>query len=291
MSKDWLLIIPTFFMVGFFLIVPAVLTVYYSFTNYSVGSEYLITGLQNYIQFFKDPISCTALLNNLKFMLLNLIISLPVGLLVAVLAYKVAHNTVKTLMKLTFYLVISLPLAGAGTIYLWIFQPVGPLNLLLRSIGLETLAFNWLGDPSYAVFAPIITSIWILIAYVFIFTYTGLVSIPRMYEEAATIDGAGELEKLIYIRLPLLRPSIGVSIYMIIVTSLRMFDLIAIMTRGGPYRSSEVLAHYFYREAFYTYNFGYAAAMGVILFLLTIIIVLPYVMYLFKREVQYGVRG
>ena len=103
MNKDQLLILPSIFMVGFFLVLPAALTVYYSFTDYTIGSNYSIIGFRNYVQIINDPIALIALVNNLKFMFLNLIVSLPVGLIVAVLVYKVTHEFVKNLIKLISY--------------------------------------------------------------------------------------------------------------------------------------------------------------------------------------------
>lgn len=286
----WIYLLPAFFIVSIFLHIPTLLSIIYSFTNFKGGPFFSWIGLANYANIILDPLIQIAMINNIRIMIFNLIVPIPLALFLALVVDGLKFKILKTLMKIVFYLPIAIPLAGAASVYIWVYQPTGPLNTILMLANLHQFVHNWLGDANVAIYPVIFTSVWVQTGYSFLFLYVGLRNVPRTYIEASLIDGANWWRRLYHVVLPLIRPALIIAVFSAIINSLRAFDIVAVMTRGGPYRSTEVLAHYFYRESFYTYNFGYGSAIAIILFSISLVAILPFIMWSTRGEVEVGPR-
>jgi raffinose/stachyose/melibiose transport system permease protein len=259
-------------------IIEAIRLSLFDWDGASIAMKYV--GLNNYINILKDPIFMQSLGHNFYWMLVDLIIIVIPVLALAVMIGKLKKG--KTFFRAGFYLpaVLSLPVVAV----LWgkIFDPyIGPINVLLTNIGLDSLAMNWLGDPKTVLFSIIFTGAWAFYGLYLILFLTGLQNIdPNLYE-AAEIDGAGPFRKFIYITIPSLKNIMNLVISMIIIYSLKSFALVWIMTQGGPFYKSEVVASYVYKIAFSMYKTSYGAAGSVIL---AIIVVILTILFNYLRE-------
>ena len=153
-----------------------------------------------------------------------------------------------------------------GVVWRWIFNPAfGPLNILLKTIGLKALALPWLGDLTWALPAIGLIGSWVQYGFCMVLFLAGMQRIPSEYYEAAELDGADEVQQLIYISLPSLRPELGVALITTVIAALRVFDLVFVTTRGGPGDATLVTSFLVYRAAFQQNCIGYAAAVATIM--------------------------
>ena len=159
-------------------------------------------------------------------------------------------------------------------IWSWIYTPDnGLLNNLLSLLKLDFLIRSWLTDPTIVTYAIIIAASWPSIAFVMIIYSAGLTSIDPTLIEASEVDGATRFKQIIHVVIPQLRPATGIAVITSIIASLRLFDFIYILTKGGPYNTSNVLAFLTYQESFINYNMGYGAAIATILFVIASIFI------------------
>lgn len=262
---------------------PIFQTVVVSFTRWDGMTKMRFVGLQNYVLLFKDRYFVLSFTNNLKWMVGFVLLSIPLGLLFALLMDMrfPGHRVYKTLV----YLPMALSFVVIGQIWSWILEPTGGIvNTLLRWVGLGNLARSWLSDPKVVTYSLICAALWRQIPYAMVLFLAGLQNVNRERVEAAMVDGANAFQRFWYIILPELRPAMVVAVTVNIIDSLRAFDIVYVMTRGGPYYSSSVMANYMYIQAFHNYRMGYGAAIAVIQFLITLVFILTYVLNVMKRE-------
>jgi raffinose/stachyose/melibiose transport system permease protein len=281
-SKYWLLL-PALCIYLIFLIYPMGDSLWVSFKKWDgVSAEKTFIGLQNYITFFKDPISRLVLKNNLLWTVFTLIFPMSLGLLLAMVLDK--QLPAKNLFRSIFYLPAILPMISVGLIWAWIYNPFfGALNVFLKWIGLGKLAHGWLADSATALPAVMVTAIWRNVGMPMILFLAGLQSIPRELYEAAQIDGANRLQSFRYITLPSLRETFVIVMSLLIVSSLTVFDLIYVMTWGGPGRQTQVLATWMYFNTFIYHNAGYGSAIAWIMTFATILITFPYIRIMSRK--------
>ena len=285
-EKKWtpffFLVVPLVFY-GIWVIWPIFYTFFLSFTNWDGISTYSLVGFKNYVRLFKDSYFLLSLMNNIKWLLSFVFISVPIGLLVAILLdQKLPGNKIyKTLM----YLPMTLSFVVIGEIWSWLLEPkYGAINTFLRAIGLSSLAKAWLSDPHVVTYALIMAASWRQITYTMVIFLAGLKNVPKELVEAAYVDGASPLQRFFYVIIPMLRPAIVISITVSVIDSLRAFDIIYVLTRGGPFYSSSVMANYMYIQAFHNYRMGYGSAIAVVQFFITFAFILIYMVNVFKSE-------
>jgi ABC-type sugar transport system permease subunit len=169
------------------------------------------------------------------------------------------------------------PITVVGALWVRILEPnFGLLNSALRGVGLDGLAKAWLGDPSIALWVLIGVTIWQYCGFPMIVLLAAMESIPEDIHEAATLDGASESQRLRHITLPLIRPVLlGIAVLQTIF-ALKVFDLVWVMTRGGPGQSTDVLGTFLFDEAFFKRRYGYAAAVAVAMFVIIFVITYVY---------------
>lgn len=284
--KYWFLI-PALIFYSVFIIYSMIFSFYISLTDWDgLSNKFNFIGFKNYINFFKDPVSILALVNNLKIMFFRLIFPVILGLSLALFLNSPMNHLIRTFLRAIFYSSSILPLVGVALIWAWIYNPMfGALNEFLRFIGLEYLAKAWLSDPKTALYAVIVTTVWQSIGLPMILFLAGLQEIPQELIEASKIDGANYFQSLRFVVLPLLRETFIIVISLMIIHSLKTFDLIYAMTWGGPGRSTQVLATWMYFNTFVYYKAGYGSTIAWILSLLSMIIAIPYIRIMTRRSI------
>ncbi|AEH51449.1 carbohydrate ABC transporter permease [Pseudothermotoga thermarum] len=264
-------------------IFPIFQTIYVSFTRWDGMTRKVFVGLENFRRLFSDRYFLLSLSNNIKWMIGFVLLSVPIGLLFAMLMDQKYPG--QRVFKSLVYLPMALSFVVIGQIWSWILEPrSGVLNVFLRAVGLGSFAKAWLSDPQVVTYALILAALWRQIPYAMILFLAGLQNVSKELVEAAVVDGANSFQRFWYVILPQLRPAMVIAITVNIIDSLRAFDIVFVMTRGGPFYSSSVMANYMYIHAFHNYRMGYGAAIAVIQFLITLGFILLYLYNVLKRE-------
>ena len=265
---------------------PMAYTFYLSLTRWDGLSTPVFRGLANFERLFRDPIFFTSLRNNLRWIISFITIPVVLGLGLAIALNRAIPGA--KFFKASFYSPLVLSLVVAGLIWSWMYHPAGGLiNSVLRRIGLGGLARGWLSDEKTVMWAIIAVAIWRQVGYVMVLYLAGLQGVDPQLIDASKVDGANPLNTFRHVILPLLTPVTVIVVVISIIDSLRAFDLVSVMTRGGPYNSSSVLANFMYIEAFNNYKMGYAAAISVILFFISAIFIFIYLWRVTQDELEY----
>lgn len=279
---------------GVFLLIPALMSLYYSLCDYSVLSPPVYIGFGNYIDLATDRIFLKSVWNTIVFAFMVLPLSTVLSILLAVLISSARIG--RPLFRTLFFLPALVPLVAMGILWSWIFNSdYGILNyvleILFEMFGLGeygiTSAPDWLGDPSAAKFALVITVIW-SIGQSMVIYFAGLRDIPRSYYEVALVDGANWWHQLVHITLPALSPIIYFNLIMGCISVLQVFAVPYVMmgAQGDPLRSTLFYLMYMFDQAFRKLNMGYACAMAWALFV--VIAALTYTAHkLMIRHVHY----
>jgi multiple sugar transport system permease protein len=281
---SYLFILPAFALVAILLVVPMLQNIYYSFFNWNGLGTPLFTGLKNYVTMFTDRVIGTSMVNTVLWVVFTLAFPAMGGLLVAVFVTGVKGAG---FFKSIFFIPLTISFVATGVIWAYMFsKELGVLNGLFGMIGLSWKP-SWLTDVPLNSFAMIIAWTWQQLGSNMVMFLMGLGTIPRDPIEACLIDGASAWQTFVHVKLPMLRPITTVVITMAMVNSFKVFDIIWVMTRGGPYSSSETLAVSMFRETFTLFHMGYGAAIAVILSLIVIVISAAYIRRMTKRDMLY----
>lgn len=258
-------------MVGFlvFTLVPVVWGLLLSLTNYDGFNKAEFVGLANFKKLFHDGYFYTSLTNNIYYSVVSVTLTLIFGLMLAVLLQQKLKGS--EVFKTIFFFPQLTSSVAFGVIFMALFRGEGPVNGVLSILGMENPP-RWLTSTAWSMTTIIIVSIIKNMGYYMVLFLSGLQSISEELYEAASLDGAGSWHRFKSITLPLLTPTTFLCTVMCIINSFKVFDLVNIMTDGGPGRSSNVLVYRIYQEAFQNYKFGYASAYAVILFVLVFIV-------------------
>lgn len=257
---------------------------WYAFTNWSGTGPARWVGISNFREILTDPIARGALWHTLE---LTVTFVAGANLIGLVLAFGL-HRTVRSrnaLRALFFAPVVLSPLAVS---YVWqfIFSYSGPLNGLLGAVGLRSWQRDWLGDPRWALWTVLVVLVWGFAGLAMTLYLAGLQGIPEEVDEAAAVDGASTWFRLRRVTLPLLGPSLTVSITLTTISGLRVFDQVIGLTGGGPANSTETLATQLYEQGFTNGRAGYGAAFGVLLTGLIAVVAVAQVLVLRRREAR-----
>lgn len=266
------------------IIAPTLYTIYLSLTNWDSISAPDWVGLRNYIYLFsKDRNFTESLLNNLRWLIVFITVPTTAGLAMALI-----FNTEMRggrWYKVSFYAPLVLSLPVIGLIWAWVYNPrLGLINQFLTAVGVDDPP-GWLGDRNLAIWCVIMSAVWRQVGYVMVLYLAGLKNLDPTLLDAALVDGASRWNLFRFVVFPLLAPVTTIIIVISIIDSLRAFDLVAIMTRGG--QSTQVLANFMYIEAFNNYRMGYGAAIAVILFLISLVFIGFYLSRVVKEEMEY----
>jgi multiple sugar transport system permease protein len=276
----WLFLTPALIMFTAYVLIPIVWSIGYSFYEWNGLSKPVFIGFANYIELWDDSQFWMAL-KNTAIWFFGFLLSIPIGLgLALLLNQKVAGIR---LTKALFFFPFVIAQAVIGLVFTWFYNPdSGLLNQVLSLFGLGPIAI--LGDDRLVTFGLIAAALYPQIAYCMILYLTGLNNLRPDLIEAARLEGSKGWGMLWHIVLPQLRPATFIAVVVTVIGSLRSFDMIDIMTQGGPYDSSSVLAYYMYQKALseFGYRMGYGAAIATVLFL----IMLVYIVFVLYRVYQ-----
>lgn len=280
-ATPYLYLVPIGVLTVVFLIYPAVDTVRISFTDWTgLGAPHW-AGLKSYVALKADPDFVLACVNTGFWVAGILVAQVGLGLLFAVIVNQAFFAEI---FKRVLYLPAAISATATGVIWFYVFDPdVGLLNSTLRLVGLGGLAQHWLTTPKLNTFSMIGASLWQGLGPTMVLFLVGLQSIPREPIEAAQVDGASGWSLFRHITFPLLRPMTVVVVALSMIGSFKVFDLVWVMTEGGPYNSSDTLATSMYRRSFVFFHLGEGSAIAVLLSLITLGASVPYIYSMFRR--------
>lgn len=248
---------------------PTIQGVMYAFTDWSgVGSAIHFNGVQNFIELFQSDKARGALLNTVVMAAAITIAQNLIGILLALgLSSKIkSRNVLRTLL---FAPVVMTPIV-VGYLWQFLFIPGGVIAEAFNAVGLHNM--NILGDPAWARWGVVTVVVWQFAGYSMVIYLAGIQNIPEEIEEAAAIDGASSLQRLIWITLPLLRTPMAISMTLAVISSLKLFDQVIATTQGGPGYSTQTLSLMLYNEAFLNSRYGFGIALGLLVFILIAIV-------------------
>ena len=265
-----LFLLPALAVYILYVLYPIAQSFIYSLQEWSGIGEGTYIGLANYREALQDGIFWRALWNNIILVVASILIQLPVALALALLLSSQFRGW--RVFRAIYFFPLLLSTVAIGLVWIQIFNPTfGLLNGALGVLGLENLQQAWLGNESTALPAIILVVCWQYIPFYMILFIAGLTTIPEDLYEAAKLDGSSKWESFWNITLPLLRPIIRTGAILSLIGSLKFFDLVWVMTGGGPNRATELMATYMYERAFFTFRMGYGSAIANLLFLIALI--------------------
>jgi multiple sugar transport system permease protein len=266
---------------------PIIYSIIMSFEKYNlatlVSKKAEFIGLENYRAVLANPKFMLALTHSLKFTFVSIFFQFFIGLGLAILFSKAfpLSNTMRGLLLSGW----QIPSVVTGTIFVWLFNmDYGLINYLLYALNLIKEPIGWLTQADTALNTVILVNIWLGIPFNTILLTAGITALPEDVFEAATVDGANAWQKLIYMTIPLLKSTILAVLMLGFIYTLRVFDVIWIMTKGGPADATEVLPTFAYRLSFISFNFGQSAAVSVIILLILLGAAFVYLKYAIQEE-------
>ncbi len=276
----WLFLLPGLILFSIYVLYPIVRSFWVSFHEWDGMAEPIFVGWGNYIELFDDEVFWVSVQNNIIWLLLFLT-SPAIGLAIALFLNQKIRGI--RAVKSLFFFPFVISQVVVGLVFSWFYAPDGGLlNEFLGIFGIDPIAP--LSEEGQATYAVIAAGMWPQIAYCMILYLTGLNVINPDLIEAAQIDGAKGWTMLWYIIVPQLRPATFIAIVVTVIGSLRSFDTVAIMTLGGPYNSSSVLAFFMYEQAILNFRMGYGAAIAVILFLIMAVYIACFLSRMVREE-------
>jgi len=267
----WLLIIPSLTILTLYRYIPLLWNFVISFQEVGLTGEMTFVGLENYQKLLTDPVFLKSLVNNII-----LLGTIPVGIAVALPLALLLNQEFpgSNVFRAIFFLPYIVMMVAVAIIWSFMFKSSnGVINHILLQFGLIDEGIFWTSSSPWALISVFIVHIWKTLGFYLIILLAGLQTIPREVYEVARIDGAGRFKRFRYITLPLLKPTIGVCVLVGMISSFRLFDLITVLTDGGPSHRTEILLTWLYEQAFSFNDIGYAAVLTIVLFLLMLSVI------------------
>ncbi len=271
-----------------FVVWPLFSSFWYSFTDWNgFNPDYAFVGLDNYARIWTDRLFYGAIINTAMWMVAAIVLPTLLGLALALLLDRQIRGA--GIFKTIFYLPICLSAIVVGQIWTWIYQPDwGLLNAIISFVAGEPFTHAWLARPGSALWSVIVAWSWQQTGLSMVIYLAGLTAIPSDLLEVCDIEGATPWQRIRRVVVPLLIPSTIVVIALSVINSLKGFDILYIMTGGGPFHSSDTLAMHMYNESFKKYLMGYGSAISVVLFLIALVIIGFYFRQLKRIDEIYG---
>jgi len=280
----WLFLAPGLLMFAVYVIIPIFQSMALSFYDWDGLGQAEWIGTENYVELIDDDAFYTSLWNNLLWLLLYLL-AVPAGLMIAIFLNQTVWGM--RAYKSLFFFPFVISQVVVGLMFAWFYAPnFGLLYQLIENVTGQSIAI--LADERYVTYGIIVAGLWPQIAYVMILYLTGLNNVAPDQIEAARLDGARGWKMLWYVIIPQLRPATFIAVVVTVIGALRSFDLVSIMTNGGPYGSSRVLSFYMYEQALseYGYRMGYGAAIAVVLFAIMMVFISGFIWKMWRDETE-----
>ena len=260
-------ILPALLGTVIFIVLPVIASFGLSFTSWDLLNPIKFVGLENYKLIFTEPLFFKILLNTIVFALATSVFGVIIPLVLAAILNSKLRGS--EFFKTAYFLPFITPMIVIGIVWQWIFDPnIGILNRVLH------MHIQWLYDTHFALPALIMVTVWKLIGYNIVIFLSGFASIPDNLKKKKKIDGANPAQTFFNITIPMLSPTIFFVVIITAISSFQVFDLIYLMTQGGPLDSTNVLVYSIYKNAFEYFNVGKASAMAYVLFVIILVLTL-----------------
>lgn len=284
--SNYLFVLPGILFLLCFIAFPIFYNLLISFQNVTImnlNGEHEFVGLSNYLQIFQDPLFGTSLINSVTFTALCIVFQFSIGFALALFFNKKFPG--RDIFRSVMLIAWMLPMIITGTLFQWLLAgDHGIVNHFLQFIGMINGPVYWLTETNTALYSVILANVWVGIPFNMIILLAALQTLPSDLYEAATIDGANKFQQFCKITLPLLKPTILILIMLGVIYTFKVFDLILIMTGGGPGDATTVLPFYAYRLAFHTFNFSLGATVASLMFIILLILAVIYLFLMRKEE-------
>ena len=282
----WGLAGPATFLLFLLLLGPTAAVIVLSTTDWQLGAKSLrFVGLGNYGEMFADRVFRQSLANTLFYVAITVPVSVALGLGAAMLIE--SRASMQKFYRTVYFLPVTATLIAMAVVWEFLFHPnVGLVNLLLKTVGIA--GTHWLNNPSTALFALCAIGIWQSLGFTTVLFLAGLKSVPRDLYDAAAVDGAhGSWERFRRVTWPMLGPTLMFVLVIMGIRSFQVFDTVAVLTAGGPAKSTEVLLYTMYTESFHYFRTGYGSAITVVFLMFVLTLTLLQVRFL-DRRVHYS---
>jgi len=265
----YLFLLPALVLLGVFTFYPVVFGTVLSLFEYDVISPPRYVGLAQFRALGSDRYFWIALGNSLKYLAV-----VPVLQFCSIVLALWVRRPLRgiTWFRAAYYLPVVTSIVVVGLLWRWLLDESGLVNYVLLWLGIVRAPVHWLTNPSLALYTVMFVTLWKGLGYYMVIYLAGLEAIPPAYEEAAALDGAGPFVRLVRVTIPLLRPSVLLASTLSAIAALRVFEEVYVMTGGGPVYSTYTMFYYMFDQAFGSLHLGYAAALGVVLAAVTIVL-------------------
>ena len=265
-----LFLLPAFVFFTLFTVYPAMTSLYYSMTDWNgIAREYSFVGIQNYAEMFRNEDIFSTIPVTIYYAALNSVLLLIVAFLIALALNRTSKIT--SFLRISFFLPMLVSPMIVGFVFKEMYGPyisegnMGSFNRILQAVGLESWMTNWLGNPSTAMPMVVITGVWYQVGTTALIYLANLQSIPGDLYEAAKIDGAGYWREVYYVTLKMMLPAITINSILLLINSLKSYDMISILTAGGPGTSTKVINLSIVEYSITNYRVGLGCAMSMVL--------------------------
>jgi raffinose/stachyose/melibiose transport system permease protein len=229
-------------------------------------------GLGNYAQLANDPVFWSSLFNNVAYAVVSVVVQVGGGLVLAAILEAMVRGRLKGVLRTIYFIPAVLSLTVAGLLFQFMYHPqIGLVNGLLHAVGLDALRHSWLGESATAIWAIITMSQWQSIGYVMVLYIVAMQRIPTELYDAAWLDGASRIQAFRTITVPLVREMTLLALIVTISGAFLVFNEVQVMTAGGPNNASHTLGSWLYKSAFFNSQMGYASAIAVVIFTITLV--------------------
>jgi ABC-type sugar transport system permease subunit len=285
-KNGFLFVLPALVLYTLFFIYPFLQSVYISLTDWNgVNATKNFVGLANYARALRDRLMWQSLQHNVIWVILGTVVPIVIALLLAVL---LSNDRAKgrTAFRTIYFMPVVLSPVVVAIIWGWVYNPIyGMLNRVLDSIGLDALSRGWLGDPQLALYMVLIAAIWSYFGFCLVVLMAGMQSIDMSLDDAAKIDGANSWQQFLNVTLPQLSPVLTMIVAYTMIGGFNVFDIVYVMTGGGPANSTELIATYTYRQSFQLNSVGYGAALSMVMTVVALAASVLFIKYREKAEV------
>jgi ABC-type sugar transport system permease subunit len=267
----YLFVLPAFALYLLFVLYPFVVSIYYSLTDWD-GAQPVkpFVGMGNYARLIGDRLMWLSLWHNLVWIVFGTLTPVVIGLGLASLVWSGVRG--RLFFRTVYFMPVVLATVVVGIIWSWIYHPMfGPINVALRAVGLGHIARGWLGDLNWALFALMLAALWAYFGFCFVILLAGLQNVDLEVHDAAKIDGANAWQRFIHVTIPQLRPVLTMLTAYTLIGGFNVFDIVFVLTKGGPANATEVIATYIYEMAFKQSQVGYGAALSMVMTVLSLI--------------------
>jgi len=259
--KAYLFMAPAIIMLIIWVFIPIIGSLPLMFYDYSVLGETKFIGIDNFKRAFSDPEFFTSIINSIVF-----VVVVPVIQILSILLALLVNKKLKgiSVFRTLIYIPVITSMVAVSIIWSFLFDPSGIINTILQNAGITHEPIEFLGNGNTAMISIMFITIWQGLGYYMMLYLAGLQSIPKELEEAAIVDGASRFITLIKVKIPLLKPYIWFCSLNSVISAVGVFDIVFVMTQGGPNNATLVINYYSYTKAFTDFQFGYSAAIGAV---------------------------